>query len=69
MVGQISFFFLLSLIFGGFAYILIKNTESLLELAWIKSSWKKNKILIKFFKFIGWWFVIILFLMWISLFL
>jgi len=44
MAGQVSFLFLFSLIFFGFAYVLIKNTHSLLEIAWIKSSWKKINI-------------------------
>lgn|GEM_PF-3603290 len=66
MAGQVSSLFLFSLIFCGFAYIFIKNTHSLLELAWIKPSWKKNKYIIISLKFIGFWFVIIIVSMWLS---
>jgi len=67
MVAEISIMFLFSIIFGGFAYLAIKRTEDLLEMGWIKSSWKKSKFVIYFVKFWGWWVVIIITAIWVDL--
>lgn len=52
-----------TLIFGMFSYMLLKNTESLLEMSSFKFSDKP--ISKKFLKFMGWWFLLLVIASWI----
>lgn len=52
-----------TLIFGMFSYMLLKNTESLLEMSSFKISDKP--ISKKFLKLMGWWFLLLVIASWI----
>ena len=56
---------LVTLIFGSFSYMLLKNTEDFLKMSSFSEKFIKKSFLKKFVKFMGWWFLILVIGVWI----
>lgn len=58
---------LITLIFGMFSYMLLKNTESVQKMSSFKFS--EKPIFKKFLRFMGWWFLLLVIAAWIVAFI